>query len=124
MKLNLNPKEFLALYNFLRENVPYERNTDSAVLLSQVRDRLNTCLLELLMSGQRNEQLDAWLGSQQSKLETKKINVDNIENDSTLGYFDVDPKCPRPPPNRIIKEGDIRLAPDPKMPHVKRRTYL
>lgn len=81
MKLNLNAKEFLALYNLLHasncNDGEFKKGDDQdAVHLQQVHNRLRACMISAL-TGKETDPVEAWAMREQAKIDAlREQNVD------------------------------------------------
>ena len=116
MKLNINPKEFLALYNLLHSIVDDDSKLEGDMVnLSQVHGRMKAYMLSSLASGGQDP-VDAWFEREQTKINdlkqakedvgvvAKKIRDEFAQDDqdnSPLEEIEVEPSYPRmPTPSR------------------------
>lgn len=112
MKLNINAKELLALYNVLYERFDAERTTRSVedssddVQLRQVYNRLKACLVSAL-TNKGTDPLDAFLQREQQKIDDLTRENDGLKEAAKE-------LTPKQPP--VILSADDDEGPDREYP--------
>ncbi len=135
MKLNINPKELIALHNLLYDRFEgtlkeaylhkyatdeEEQNADETQL-RQVYNRVRACIIGALSSKTVTDPLDSWLQGQERKIEVLNEQNDEARKD-IQGLKDQVKKENVPPVVLSADDADIpdesypRKAPKPTMP--------
>jgi len=83
MKLNLHPKEFLALYNMIQRQPHLEGKEVDDVALHEVHNRMRACLISALLHRRDDDDdimFDAWEQSQRKKIEELTIQNNELKS--------------------------------------------